>query len=44
VLVASGSGAVQLLAMEIEGKPARWPELEQAGLIAGMRLATTITR
>jgi len=44
LLVASGSGSVQLLAMEIDGQPARWPDLEQAGLIPGVRLATTVTR
>jgi methionyl-tRNA formyltransferase len=44
VLVASGTGSVHLLAVEIDGQPAPWSELEKAGLIAGARLATTFTR
>lgn len=44
VQVASGSGSVQLLALEIDGQPARRPALEKAGLIPGVRLVTTSTR
>ncbi len=37
--VASGNGTVELLAVEIDGQPARWPDLRRAGLIEGVRLA-----
>jgi len=41
VHVATGSGLLQLLSVEIEGRPVRGADLRRAGLVAGARLAGT---
>jgi methionyl-tRNA formyltransferase len=39
VCVATGSGSVQVLSVEIDGRPARLADLRRAGMAAGVRLA-----